>query len=122
MINTRVHSITSYNADEVSDMFTVRKYLRNRRGRCLERLSNPNIRADSVVHVSATEATALSQGTLTPVFGRFIGAADIWVKNVSPSDGRVDFIVQVDWNTPLNIVMDISIFDPVPFANTVVGT
>lgn len=103
-------------------MFTVRMYLRDKKGRNSFRLSNPNITRNSVVHISVSEATALAEGTLTPVFTRFVGAANFTVHNISPADGRVDFIVTIDHPNPLNIVTDISIFDPVPMENTIVGT
>ena len=103
-------------------MFTVRMYLRNRRGRRRERLSNPNIRPDSVVHISVSEATNLDQSTLSPVFSRFVGDATYTVNNIAPSNGFVDFVVTVDFPSPLNLVTDISIFDPVPLDQTVIGT
>ena len=103
-------------------MFTVRMYLRRKQGRNIFRLTNPNITANSVVHVAVTEATDLASGTLTPVYGRFIGDANITVHNIAPADGHVDFVVTVDFSSPLNVVMDISIFDPVPIQNTVIGT
>ena len=103
-------------------MFTVRMYLRNKRGRNLLRLSNPNISSQSVVHIAVSEATALAPNTLTPSFGRFVGSANITVHNISPQNGFVDFVVTVDFDRPLNIVTDISIFDPVPFDATVIGT
>jgi hypothetical protein len=98
---------------------TFRMYLRGRKGRCVENFRTPQITANSVVHISVSEATELSQGTFTPVFGRFVGDANITVHNVSPSDGRVDFVVTVDFFAPLNIVTDITIFDPP--AEVVVG-
>ena len=91
---------------------TFRMYLRGRRGRCVEKLAAPNITSQSVVHISVSEATDLSPGALTPIFQRFVGAANISVHNVSPNDGRVDFVVMVDWGEPLNIVTDITVMDP----------
>lgn len=95
---------------------TIRMYLRGRRGRCLENYRARTITSRSVVHISVSEATDLEPRTFTPVFSRFVGAANISVHNVSPSDGRVDFVVMVNWNRPLNIVTDITIMDdPVEF-------
>jgi hypothetical protein len=110
------------NADQGGAMFTVRMYLRNKQGRNRLRLTNPSITSKSVVHIAVSEATALSPGTFTPVFGRFVANANITVHNIAPQDGFVDFVVTVDFGSPLNIVTDISIFDPVPLENTVVGT
>jgi hypothetical protein len=97
-------------------------YLRNKRGRNQLRLSNPNITRNSVVHISVSEATALQDPAFTPIYSRFVGAANFTVHNIAPRDGHVDFIVTIDHPAPLNIVTDISIFDPVPMENTVIGT
>lgn len=91
---------------------TFRMYLRGRRGRCVENFRAPQITSQSVVHISVSEATELTPEVFTPIFGRFVGAANISVHNISPSDGRVDFVVMVDWGEPLNIVTDITIMDP----------
>lgn len=100
-------------------MITYRMYLWGRNGRCLENFRAPQITRNSVVHISVSEATAIPAQSFTPIFDRFVGNANVTVHNVSPSDGRVDFVVTVDWPNPLNIVTDISIFDPP--AETVVG-
>jgi hypothetical protein len=72
------------------------------------------ITRQSVVFVSAAEAYELGP-PLSPqdphiVFN--LGGSDISVTNVSPRDGGVDFILYSQWNLPLNIVVDISVFDP----------
>ena len=103
-------------------MFTVRMYLRNKQGRNKFTLRNPNISRNSVVHIAVSEATSLAEGTFTPVFSRFVGDANFTVHNISPSDGLVEFVVTIDFPSPLNVVTDISIFDPVPPENTVIGT
>lgn len=100
-------------------MFTFRMYLYDRKGRRHENFRAPQITKDSVVHISVSEATRIPPESFTPRFDRFVGSSNITVHNVSPSDGRVDFVVTVDWPNPLNIVTDISIFDPP--VETVVG-
>ena len=72
------------------------------------------ITRQSVVLISAAEAYDLG-APLSPkdphiVFN--LGGSDISVMNVSPRDGGVDFILYSQWNLPLNIVVDISVFDP----------
>lgn len=98
---------------------TFRMYLWGRQGRRVENFRAPQITRHSVVHISVSEATAIPPQSFTPIFDRFVGAANITVHNISPSDGRVDFVVTVEWGAPLNIVTDITIFDPPQ--ETVVG-
>ena len=78
------------------------------------------INGRSVVHISACEATALPPPQLgTPqdfiASTRFRGAAVIGVRNVHPHDdggGGVEFVLEVNWGSPLNIVTDITVEDP----------
>jgi hypothetical protein len=93
---------------------TFRMILRGRKGRCLENFRSPEITTSSVIHISVSEAFLLDQA-LTPealIGSRFVAAADISVRNISPSNGRVDFVIFVEWGEPLNIVIDITILDP----------
>ncbi len=99
---------------------TYRMYLRGRKGRCRENFRAPQIRSDSVIHISASEATRLQPQAFTPIFSRFVGSANVSVSNVAPSAGRVDFVLNVDWGSPLNVSMDITIMDPP--VEVVVGT
>lgn len=87
-----------------------RMVLQNRRGRCHESFRAPGvIHASSVIHISASEVDIpLAGGNVHPpelppsddVLGRmrsrFVGSANITVMNVSPTEGRVDFVVFVD--------------------------
>jgi hypothetical protein len=68
----------------------------------------------SVVLISAAEAYDLGEprSPEDPHIVFNLGASDIYVTNVSPRDGGVDFILYSQWNLPLNIVVDISVFDP----------
>ena len=79
------------------------------------------INGRSVVYISACEATALPPpeiGTTPQEFiatARFRGAAVIGVRNVHPHDdggGGVEFVLEVNWGSPLNIVTDITVEDP----------
>lgn len=78
------------------------------------------INGRSVVYISACEATALPPpeiGTTPQDFiatTRFRGAAVIGVRNVHPHDdggGGVEFVLEVNWGSPLNIVTDITVED-----------
>jgi hypothetical protein len=78
------------------------------------------INGSSVVHISACEAAAIppqSLGATQDVIGRsrIRGAAVIGVRNVHPHDdggGGVEFVLEVNWGSPLNIVTDITVEDP----------
>ena len=83
---------------------------------------NGVITGNSVVHISACEFNTPEQN-LFGVEGliRWRGDAAIWVKNVRPHGpnpgdtitGGVEFFLQVDWGTPLDIVTDITVIgDP----------
>lgn len=80
-----------------------RMFLWHRIGRCHENFRAPEITPNSMVYISVSEATANEV--------RFVGAANITVHNISPSSGRVDFVVTVDWHAPIHIMTDILIFD-----------
>ena len=41
-----------------------------------------------------------------------LGGSDISVTNMSPRDGAMDFMLCSQWNLPLNIVVDTTVFDP----------
>jgi hypothetical protein len=71
------------------------------------------IRADSVIHIAASEAGSWAQqpnGTAT--VQRLAGAADVYVMAVAPKPDRVEFILKVDWKSPLDVVTDITVMDP----------
>jgi hypothetical protein len=109
------------------NMFTVRMWVPNRRGRADLHLTNSAISDTSVIHISVSEATPLETASITGPEGLWVqtfrtnfGAASITVQNVSVRDGAVDFNVFVDSPQPLNIVADITILDPP--AGIVIGT
>jgi hypothetical protein len=68
----------------------------------------------SVVFISAAEGYDLGPplSSEDPHIVFNLGASDIYVTNVSPRDGGVDFILYSQWNLPLNIIVNISVFDP----------
>ena len=95
-------------------MTTFRMFVPKRHGRSLLHFRAPQITPQSVIHISATEASEVFDPP--PISGQsffgFIGDASITVQNVSPGNGDVDFIVFVDFSSPLNVVTDITIMDP----------
>ena len=86
------------------------------RGRCRMNFNWPPITADSVVLISAGEANdAVFQPTTftgRPYLSFRLGDADVFVTNVSPHQGGVEFILHVNWYTPLNIIVDIVVLEP----------
>jgi hypothetical protein len=69
------------------------------------------INHQSVVLVSASEGR---DPVNTQAPERFIGAADVTVKNIAPFDGGVGFVLGVDWGSPLPIWADIVVLDEFP--------
>lgn len=76
------------------------------------------ITPQSVVHVSACECFFPESIIGVEGVGRTRGAAPIWVKNVRPHGpnpgdtitGGVEFYLQIDWDTPLSVATDITVF------------
>jgi hypothetical protein len=70
----------------------------------------------SIVHISAGQTLDYHSAS---EFGRhggpgqdfayFLGDADIWVSNISPHDGGVEFILHVDSPEPLNVAVTITV-------------
>lgn len=76
---------------------------------------SPPITKKSVVHVSAAEANLPGPGVLGGITADNtafnLGEADVFVTNVSPHDGGVEFILHVNFNSSLDIIVDITVFD-----------
>lgn len=72
------------------------------------------IDARSVIHIAASEGAASFGGFGDPLnnISRTRGLAVIGVRNVTPHEGGVEFFLEVGWETPLNVVTDISVLDP----------
>ena len=71
----------------------------------------------SVVHIAACEWAPESHLQGAPPGKKFQGQATIYVKNVvvhggDTYTGGVQFYLQIDWPNPLNVVTDITVFDP----------
>lgn len=82
-------------------------------GRCRMNFNWSPITQQSVVLIFAAEATDLIPSVAPPPkFDFNLGDADVYVTNISPHQSGVEFILHVNWGAPLNIVVDISVFDP----------
>lgn len=93
---------------------TVRVYWSQVKGRTNLNYSWPGvINSRSVVHIAASEAGGWSpqpDGTANVV--RIAGAADVFVMAIAPKQDLVQFVLKVDWKTPLDVVTDITVMDP----------
>lgn len=74
---------------------------------------------NSVIHIAASEGFAPTSSLFGALDGikRSRGDAPIYVKNIRPhgddgGGGGVEFFLQVDWATPLDIVTDITVVEP----------
>lgn len=77
----------------------------------------------SVVHISVSEGM-IDEGVISirdAVFHRR-GAARISVLNINPhgaNGGGVEFFLDVNWGSPLDVVLDITVLDPPEFVERV---
>jgi hypothetical protein len=87
-------------------------------GRLPENYNWDAINANSAVVITAAEWKATG-GIAPPTVGRpHLGAANVYVTNVGPHDpeggtGGVEFILNVDWSSPLDVIVTITVFDDV---------
>lgn len=88
------------------------------RGRCRMNFNweGGEIGLTSVVHITAAEALAFGSASVFGThggpgqdFAYNLGDADVWVSNVSPHQGGVEFILHVDWPEPLNVAVTITV-------------
>jgi hypothetical protein len=74
----------------------------------------PLITRSSIVLVSACECRPYDYSVpsfTSRIPDRFIGAAPVVVKNVAPENGRVEIVIEVRSNDPLNVITDIVVLD-----------
>ena len=99
---------------------SIRVLYRNQRGRIRKNFNWAPIKLDSAVVITASEfifQEGLFGGPKT--LGRpHLGDANIYVTNVGPhgpegGDGGVEFILHVDWDTPLNVVVTITVLEDI---------
>lgn len=96
---------------------TVRQFWQNMHGRMKLNFNWDAIDHDSVVLISASEYYLDDIVPDSADHDRYVGDATITVCNISPHGPPFDpnhgvtFVVQIDWETPLNIVTDITVLD-----------
>ena len=104
---------------------SIRWVIRGRQGRVPCSFKWPIITARSVVHVTAAEVAfgTTSRPAVSPGQDFFYkdGAANVWVSNISPhrnefinAPGSVFFYVHIDWDSPLDVAITITVEDNIP--------
>lgn len=104
---------------------SVRWVIRGVHGRVRCTFTWPIISARSVVHVTAGEVrfgtTQLRPTPPAQDFHYIVGDADVWVSNISPrknefrgDEGSVQFILHVNWGSPLDVAATITVEDDLP--------
>lgn len=83
------------------------------KGRCRVNFNWPPITQQSTVLISAAEIkNYVAMIAPPPNFSFHLGDADIYVTNVSPHSGGVEFILHINWHEPLDVVVDITVLAP----------
>lgn len=96
---------------------SIRVIYRDQQGRQQKNFNWPPITKSSAVLVTAVEWRAGND----PFDERGrpnVGAANVYVTNIGPHDpeggsGGVEFVLNVDWDSPLNIQVTITVFEPI---------
>ncbi|MFB9267510.1 hypothetical protein ACFFWD_30935 [Bradyrhizobium erythrophlei] len=99
-------------------------------GRVPQNFNTPAIKSrQAVVHVTAAEIRAAPDsevqgpaGLTTQNFMYFLGAANVWISNVAPhfndhfpgEPGGVEFIINVDFPSPIDVGITITVEDQTP--------
>jgi hypothetical protein len=97
---------------------SIRILYRGVHGRVRQNFNWDPIHANSALVITAAEWHATG-GIVPPTVGRpNLGAANVYVTNVGPHDpegstGGVEFILNVDWASPLDVIVTITVFDDV---------
>lgn len=100
---------------------SIRILYRAQQGRLRKNFNWPPINLDSAVLITAAEFTpvfgGLGDGPKT--LGRpLLGEANVYVTNVGPhgpegGSGGVEFHLHVDWDSPLDVVVTITVLDDI---------
>lgn len=95
---------------------SIRVLYRGQKGTIRKNINWPPIKLDSAVLVTAAEFTfqeGLMGGPKT--LGRpHLGAANVYVTNIGPHNpeggsGGVEFLLHVDWDSPLDVVVTVTV-------------
>ncbi|MDI1463919.1 hypothetical protein QEZ54_23315 [Catellatospora sp. KI3] len=99
---------------------SIRILYRGQRGVIRKNWNWDAINLDSAVVITAAEFTPVFGGLFGPkTLGRpLLGAAHVFVTNVGPHGaggeaGGVEFLLHVNWETPLDVVVTITVLDDI---------
>lgn len=92
---------------------TIRVVWRRQQGRGHMNFSWPPITFETPVIVVASEAKFTGQSLLgqDSEWESNRGEADVYVTNIGPKNGHVEFILHVNWPQPLDVITDIIVLD-----------
>lgn len=100
---------------------SIRVLYRGQQGRIRKNFNWPPIKLDSAVIVTAAEFTPIFDGPMggPKTLGRpNLGAANVYVTNIGPHGpepevGGVEFLLHVDWESPLDVIVTITVLDDI---------
>ena len=100
---------------------SIRVLYREQRGTLRKNFNWPPIKLDSAVIVTAAEFTPHfgQLFSVTKTLGRpNLGAANVYVTNIGPhgpegDNGGVEFLLHVDWDSPLDVVVTITVLEDI---------
>ena len=83
-------------------------------GRIRANWNAPGIHPTSVVHISAAEISSeqnhiFATDRTAQRFAYHLGDADIWVSNISPHVGGVEYILHINWHEPLPVAVTFTV-------------
>ncbi len=70
------------------------------------RITWPAIHSNSIVLMAASEVDIEYLNAR-----RFVGNAPIMIENIAPGNGYADFRINVDWESPINVAVDVVVLD-----------
>jgi hypothetical protein len=98
---------------------SIRVIYRNVQGRVRRNFNWPPITESTAVIVTAAEWAATLDPSDSPPGRPYLGEANVYVTNIGAHDdegggmGGVGFHLHADWNSPINVIVTITVLDPV---------
>jgi hypothetical protein len=100
---------------------SIRVLYRGEQGTIRKNFNWSPIKLDSTVIITAAEFTPVLGGLFSPnkTLGRpNLGAANVYVTNIGPHGpepdvGGVEFLLHVDWDSPLDVIVTITVLEDI---------